>query len=516
MVNIIVDNVYSKIVGFLPDEVQKELDSVLSYRVPEARHMPSFKRKQWDGRIRLYYRSRGQSFFTGLLSFVRKVLDKHKIQYTKTDDRKKPLQNLPDLKFIPPSDFEDRPYQELTIKRSQLFTRGVLEICTGGGKTLIATRIISELKTYPVVFYVLTKDLMEQAYGVLSSCLNEPIGRIGDGDIDIKKINVCTIQTAIRALNMENTTFKINDYQFDDEDEWDEKTIDSADKNKQIQDLIRGAKVIFVDECHHVGAKCAREVLTASVGAYWRFGCSATPIREDNATILIQAMFGAKIVDINASYLIKMGDLVKPYIFMEQIDSAKDFHSYQKIYENCIVKNNEFNDHVARTVNHLVSRKLSVLVLVQQYKHGEYLKAHIPNSEFITGKLSSEKRLDYIDRLRRGEITLIATSLADEGLDVRGLDAVVVPSGGKSQTRILQRIGRALRKDKKSAKQKDRAIVVLYEHNARFLNKHAKRVRSIISKEPEFVIVDSKGPDFIIDDIDRVMGLKQTNSLFEV
>ena len=163
---------------------------------------------------------------------------------------------------------------------------------------------------------------------------------------------------------------------------------------------------------------------------------------------------------------------------------------------------------MAKTVNHVAKRGLSVLVLVQQYKQGDYLKTLIPNSEFITGKLSSEKRLQYINALRKGEIVLIATSLADEGLDVRALDSVFLAGGGKSVTKINQRIGRALRKDHNGIKQKDKAIVVIYEHNAKYLDKHAKKIRTILKREPEFVVMDSKGPNFICKEIDDILGFE--------
>jgi len=516
MLKVVVGNIYSKIVGLLPDSVNQELDRVLSYRVKDARFMPQVKAGKWDGVVRLYQKLRGQSFYTGLMSFVRETLKKNGIEFELLDRRSKPPQNLPDLIFIPPSDYEERDYQKFTVTRALKFTRGVLCMATGSGKTLVATKIISELKTYPVIFYTLTKDLMEQSHGVLSACLNQPIGRIGDGEVDIKKINVCTIQTAIRALNYKNANFKIDDYKFDDEDAWDEKSIDNEEKINKIRTLIGEAKVVILDECHHVAAKSAKDVLTASAEAYYRYGCSATPIREDGASILIQGIFGAKIVDINASYLIKRGDLVKPYIFFEAIDSKADYHSYQKIYEHCVVNNDSFNKHVAATVNHMVKRGLSVLVLVQQYKHGNYLKTLIPNSEFITGKVSSEKRLQYINDLRAGKITLISTSLLDEGADVKGLDAVVLCGGGKSQGRVFQRIGRSLRKDKKSAKQKNKAIVIIYEHNAKYLDKHAKRIRTILKKEPEFVVMDSKGDRFICKEIDDILGFENNlQSVFD-
>jgi len=517
MVKIVIGNINSKIVGFLPDAVQSDLASRLSYKVANARHMPKVKSGLWDGIIRLYWKHKGQSFYTGLMALVREVLIKHKIEYTCADLRPVPPQNMPDLKFLPPKNYEERDYQQFTIDRTLKFTRGVLGIATGGGKTMAVTEIISRIKTYPFIFFVLTKDLMEQAYDVLSGSLNTPIGRIGDGKVDIQRISVCTIQTAIMAIN-ESKKLKIEDYIFDDEDRWDEKGIESEEKADKIRRLIRLAKGVYADENHHVACRTCKEVLTYATNAYWRLGGSATPYRESGDGIMIQAMFGAKIVDISASYLIKNNWLVRPYIFFEPVDSQKDYHSYAKVYENDIVKNEPFNSHVAVTANHLVSRGQSTLVLVQQYPQGDYLKTLIPNCEFVSGRLTSIQRKKAIEDLRRKKtMCMIATTLADEGLDIPTLDAALLAGGGASATRVNQRIGRTLRKDRNSERVKDKSIVIVYEHDSRYLSKHAKKVRSILKKEPEFKLLSSKGPSFINNEIDSVLGVKNTqHNVFDV
>ena len=87
----------------------------------------------------------------------------------------------------------------------------------------------------------------------------------------------------------------------------------------------------------------------------------------------LRPFFISKIVSINASYLIKNDYLVRPYIFFEPVHDNTSYHSYAKVYENCIVKNNDFNNHVAETANHLISQDQSTLVLVQQYPQGDYL-----------------------------------------------------------------------------------------------------------------------------------------------
>ena len=163
----------SKIIGFLPDEIHAKLDKALSYRVKDARFSPKFKNKQWDGIIRLYRRAYGQSFYSGLMSFVCEILEENNISYQRVDERIQPIQNLPHLKFSPPIDYDEREYQQFTIQRAIERTRGILKMATGSGKTLVASQIIERIKTAPFMFYVLTEDLLVQAHEVFSSTLND-------------------------------------------------------------------------------------------------------------------------------------------------------------------------------------------------------------------------------------------------------------------------------------------------------------------------------------------------------
>jgi len=507
MVKILIGNVTSRIIGHLPDEVQKALDQKLSYTPTDAKHMKSVKEGRWDGRFRLYRKSYGQFFDTGLLSLVVKTLTEHGIEFVKVDERKRPLPNLPNLKFTPFENYETRDYQQFTIDRAYTRTRGVLKVATGAGKTLIIAELIAKIKTSPFMFYVLTKDLMEQAYDVLASTLNEPIGRIGAGKWDIQKLNVCTIQTAVRAVNLHNKKFKISDYQFDEEDIWDKKQLEGEDKLDNLKQLLRATRGIYTDEVHHSACKTVQDVLGASPNAFWRYGGSATPFREDGAEIMIQALFGKKIVDINASYLIDKGYLIEPYIFFEPIHHDCDLHSYQSIYSECVTKNDDFNHHVADTANFLVEHNMSTLVLVQHIHHGEFLQKCIPGSVLLTGKLSTKKRLLAIQDLRDKKcMCIVATCLADEGLDVPTLDAVLLAGGGSSSTRVHQRIGRTLRKDRSVSAPRDRSIVVYYNHNVKYLKKHANKALRIVKEEPRFNVIKSKGRDHILGEISNVMG----------
>lgn len=511
MIQIRIQNAESKIVGHLPDHVHKALSDRLAYEIHGAHFIPKVRENKWDGIVRFYNKNKGQSFYSGLLALVRDELDKYEIKYQVYDNRVRPPKNYPELQFHPPYGFQNRPYQELTIDRSIKLTRGLLKVATGGGKTMIVSQIIARLQTYPFLFYVTTKDLMEQAYEVLSETLKVPIGRVGGGIFDPQKITVVTVQTAILAIQGKSKSFKISDYRFDEDDDWKDADLDSDEKKRTLEKLINQAKGIYFDEAHHSSAKTAKDVLTASPNAYWRYGGSATPYREDNAEIVIQALFGKKIVDISASYLIDQNYLLTPHIFFVPVEHDIQAHSYSKIYSECISNNEMLNKNVALLAIHLIQRKLSSLILVQRYVQGDMIKKFLKNEgydvEFVTGKLSSKKRKEAIADLKsKKTLCMIATTLADEGLDVPTLDVAILAGGGASATRVNQRIGRTLRPDRSSSHPRDKSVVVCFDHKMKYLSAHTRKTKKIIKAEPNFKILKSKGLDFIASEIDKVMG----------
>ena len=84
---------------------------------------------------------------------------------------------------------------------------------------------------------------------------------------------------------------------------------------------------------------------------------------------------------------------------------------------------------------------------------------------------------------------------------------VLMAGGGASATRVNQRIGRTLRIDRSAENPRDKSFVVYYQHNVKYLDKHAKKALSIMKDEPKFNIVKSKGRDHILSEISEVMDL---------
>jgi superfamily II DNA or RNA helicase len=159
---------------------------------------------------------------------------------------------------------------------------------------------------------------------------------------------------------------------------------------------------------------------------------------------------GDVIVDIDNSYLVQQGYSAKPIVHIVTIESAELEKrwwkaDYQLAYDALIVNNNMRNTKIASFAMEQRANDKSVLVLVNRLDHGEILKAMIPGSVFVHGSHDTAYRKQVLDHMRHEVGVYIASPIFDEGIDIPALDAVVIAAGGKSQVKLLQRIGRGMR-----------------------------------------------------------------------
>lgn len=256
---------------------------------------------------------------------------------------------------------------------------------------------------------------------------------------------------------------------------------------------------ILVHNCHHWASTTCQIISDHSYNARFKYAMSATPFRDMGDDLLIDACFGKVISDINASFLIREKILVKPTIYFvhtkkKQID--EDESDYPTIYKECIVLNEERNLIIANLTQSFMKEGRQILILIKNIEHGELLQSLIPGSVFISGRDGGKKRKAHLEdmRLKKNQVC-IASSIFDEGVDVKALDTLILAGSGKSQTRALQRIGRVIRsyQDPVTGVVKKDAYVVDFHDNVKYLLSHSKARRRIYETEPEFVIKDFKG-----------------------
>jgi len=429
-----------------------------------------------------------QSFPTGLCSKAIEVFEENNIKYDVIDNRVEP-QKRPSLKLhvVKPYNF-----QKLIIDNAIERERFIIQVATGGGKTIIAAAILAKLNLKSI-FIVHTGDLFEQSYDELSKLLKIPIGRIGGGLCDIKQINVCMIQTIHAALDKKYIPFDDDEKELMEHDEIVRK---SFVKYNDLRKFIEEVECVLIDECHHLRATGYVNVMKACKRAFFRGGLSATPQSGDGRDMILQAYAGSIIGKVTASYLIDHGYLVPPTIyFLPGLPSTKYLYKrqrYRTLYNKYIVKNGYRNNLIKDCVSRLKELKKSVLITVTTINHGKILLKLIKETgisvEFIYSHVDKMVRKKYIDQIRDKKLdVIIGTTLADEGLNIPALDSLILAGGGKSPTRMIQRIGRVLRL---SPGKKD-AIVIDFRDSVRYLLGHYKKRREICEGERRFKIVES-------------------------
>ena len=492
MVTLKIDNVVTYIDPPLKGQTYAEFKKKLGYKPQDSVWMAQAN-PHWDGWITTVCFGSGKCrcpnkksqmhFPTGLLSLAREFFDNNQIVYQLVDDR-------PSLGNVSPLEIGGayilRDYQEEAVNNALKKQRGIIKAATGAGKTVIAGSIIAKAGAFPACFFVTTKDLLHQAKEELEKLIfkdGKPvkIGTIGGGKCDIQDINIVTVQTAIRSLGM-----KFDKFDEEDENDDSDEIIGDESKKSNIKNLIINSKMIICDEVQHWAASTCQVVSDYCSSARYRFGISATPWRDMDDDLLIDACFGKLISDISASTLIEKKVLVPPKIYFVHT-KTKLGGTFADVYRKGIVENTCRNTIIKNLAEQMVEDGRQTLILVRHIAHGEILQDMIPGSVFIHGSIASKSRQNTINRMKEGKHRcVIASSIFDEGVDIRPLSALILAGSGKSQTRALQRIGRVIR----AYEGKTDAIIVDFFDDMKYMRKHSQARRRMYKTEPKFEISD--------------------------
>ncbi len=485
-----IDNVSTFIDPPLKGSIYAEFKKKLGYKPENAVWMTN-SNPHWDGwvttvcygsgKCRCPNKKQEMHFPTGLLSLARSFFEEKNIIVTMVDTRSA-IVNFQPMSLS--DNYSLRDYQKDILNNALKKQRGIITAATGAGKTVIAGSIIANAGAFPACFFVTTIDLLNQAKSeleklIIDKNLSAEIGVVGGGKCDIKDTNIITVQTAVRSLGQKYEKFD------DEDDAGEDDTIDDS-KKQSIKKLIESCQMIVCDEVQHWAAATCQVVGDFCKNARYRFGISATPWRDMSDDILIDACFGKEIANINASKLIDQKVLVTPKIYFVHIKSRMG-GTFADVYKKGIVENMYRNNVIKNLANQFVEEGRQTLILVRHIAHGEILQDMIPNSIFLHGSVNSKSRQNAIDKMKEGKYRcVIASSIFDEGVDVKPLSALILAGGGKSQTRALQRIGRVIR----SYEGKKDAIIVDFFDDMKYMKKHSQARRKIYKTEPKFEISD--------------------------
>ena len=471
---IIEDEVNIKIEGLNVD-IRRKLSNALKFEVPYARYMPQYKLGRWDGKVAFF--GIGGTGYVNHLDIVSQVLTKNNVQIADIEDRRHPIK----LDFAPVSEryWADqgvcwpeghpvagteiilRDYQVEAINNFIANPQSLQQIATGAGKTITTATLshISEPYGRSIVI-VPNKSLVEQTEEDYVNCGLDVGVYFGDRKQLGKTHTICTWQ----SLNI-----------------LDKKNKDGS-AVLSLAEFLEGVSTIIVDEVHQAKAEVLKNLLTRNLrNAPIRWGLTGTVPKEKFEFESIHASLGPVIGSISAKELQDKGVLSQCHVNVVQLIDTVAHAGYQEELKY-LVTNKARIEYIGKFLNN-VKQSGNTLILVDRISAGELLAELIPNSTFISGSVKVKDRKETYDTIKEGtnEVIIATYGVAAVGLNIPRIFNLVLIEPGKSFVRVIQSIGRGVRK----AKDKDFVQIWDLTSTCKFAKRHLTH-RKKFYKEAEY------------------------------
>ena len=434
------NEVYIKLQDVEPS-VAAELNDFFTFEVPGFKYMPAYRNKMWDGKIRLYNIVTGE-IYMGLLPYIEEYLQNNGELYELEDGLRnerevarsvvqgfvrglRPTLNGKRIKI--------RDYQIHSITHAIATNRSLLISPTASGKSLIIYCLVRyyqmmELKT---LILVPTTSLVEQMYkdfedyGWSSGTYCQKIYQGYDRKVE-KDVVISTWQSIHR---MPRAYFR----QF-------------------------GA--VFGDEAHLFKAKSLTGIMTKLDHCKYRFGLTGTLDGTQTHRLVLEGLFGKakyvvttkELIDNKTLSELKINCIVLKYPD-DDIQITKDFDYHEEL--EYIVTKTERNNFLCELVGHCNGNTLALFQFVE--KHGEPLYKLIEDKYkdrkvfFVYGGVDTDTREQIREIVENEKKSIIVASYGtfSTGINIRNINNIVFSSPSKSKIRVLQSIGRGLRRGNK-------------------------------------------------------------------
>jgi len=438
---IIQDEVNIKLEG-LDVDVRRKLSNALKFEVPYARYMPQYKLGRWDGKVAFF--GIGGTGYVNHLDTVVSILQKENVEIVDIVDQRHPIQ----LNFTPvtkdywkdrgiqwpkghPAEGEDiilRDYQVEAINNFLDNPQSLQQIATGAGKTITTATLshISEPYGRSLVI-VPNKSLVEQTEEDYINCGLDVGVYFGDRKQLGKTHTICTWQ----SLNI-----------------LDKKTKDGS-AVLSLAEFLEGVSTIIIDEVHQAKAEVLKKLLTQNLrNAPIRWGLTGTIPKEKFEFESIHASIGPVIGQITAKELQDKGVLAECHVNVVQLIDVVEHRDYQSELKYLVTDSNRL-EYIGKLLN-TVSQSGNTLILVDRISAGQQLADLIPGSTFVSGTVKVKDRKETYDEIKEGtnKVIIATYGVAAVGLNIPRIFNLVLIEPGKSFVRVIQSIGRGVRKAK--------------------------------------------------------------------
>ena len=449
------------------------------YEIPGARYQPSVRLGRWDGKIPFF--NLGGTTYINLLPEILPYLDERGYDIEVVDTR----EYRTTFEFTPvdentyshiawpkghPKAGEPmvmRDYQPEIINRFFANPQCVQEVATGAGKTVITAALADGVSRYGrSIVIVPNKSLVTQTEQDFVNMQLDTGVYFGDRKEYNRTHTICTWQSLNNLL----------------------KNTKNAEADITIGEFLEGVVAVIVDETHQAKADALKTLLSgpfAQVPIRW--GLTGTIPKEDYARQSINCMLGPVVGQLSASELQEAGHLAQCHVNVVQLVDHKEYTNYQSELKY-LIETSERLDYIARLISTIVDSG-NTLILVDRISAGRALAERLPGSVFVSGATKAGERKEHYDEVAEAsdKIIIATYGVAAVGINIPRIFNLVLLEPGKSFVRVIQSIGRGIRK----AEDKDFVQIWDVTSTCKFAKRHLTK-RKQYYKEAKYPFTQEK------------------------
>ena len=474
------DEVNIKIEG-LELDARRSLVNAFKYDVPYARYLPAVRLGRWDGKIS--YFQLGGSTYVNLLPEIIPILEKFNYDIDLDDQRDYTTTfefaqvTADSYKHIawPPGHpaageaMKLRDYQVEIINNFLANPQCLQEVATGAGKTVMTAALSDAVTAYGrSIVIVPNKSLVTQTEKDYINMGLDVGVYFGDRKEWGRQHTICTWQSLnVLLKNTKNGT---------------------TEDDCTIGEFIEGVVCVIVDEVHMAKADALKTLLTGVMARIpIRWGLTGTIPKEKFESVALLVSLGPVISKLSASELQSQGVLAQCHVNIVQLEDHAEFTNYQSELKYLLEEPDRLKT-IADLVRQ-VNLTGNTLVLVDRIAAGQALVDQLDDAVFVSGATKAKDRQDEYDEVAEatGKIIVATYGVAAVGINIPRIFNLVLIEPGKSFVRVIQSIGRGIRK----AEDKDHVQIWDVTSTCRFAKRHLTK-RKTFYREANYPFTQEK------------------------
>ncbi len=439
-------------------EHRKHLSNKFKFEIPYARHLPAVKLGRWDGKVSFF--GLGGNTYLALVGDILPILEDAGV-YVELEDQRTP-HNF-EFKLIDQNYLADikwpknhpcagqtivlRDYQVETINKFLENPQCIQEIATGAGKTIITAALCRLVENYGRTLTIVpNKSLVTQTEDDFLAC-NLDVGVYYGDRKELGRQNTIATWQSLNVL--------------------EKKSRD--DETTAFLEAIDNINTVIVDEVHMAKADVLKRMLTgpfARCGIRW--GLTGTVPKADYEFYGLRCSIGDVANKIAAKELQDKGVLAQCNVNVLQTQDHPEFKNYQEELKWLTTDETRMS-WIAKTIENIASTG-NTMILVDRISAGELLEKKIPDSVFISGSTKNMERKEHYDEvsISQHKVIIATYGVASVGINIPRIFNLVLIEPGKSFVRVIQSIGRGIRK----AEDKDHVNIWDITSSCKFAKRH--------------------------------------------